>query len=434
MIFVVAGLGFGDEGKGTIVDALVRQHHASLVIRYNGGAQAAHHVVTDDGRSHCFSQFGAGTLAGALTYLSKHVIIDPPALFREAEHLQELGIANPLAMIAISPDCPVVTPYHVALNRLRELSRGDNRHGSCGRGIGELQRDIINNQLIVRASDLQDRALLKDKLYAIAGRLIEVVEKLPIAAGDWSSRLGMDLDWWLKDNFQPDEWVRRATQHKLDLYPVVPLANHYVFEGAQGVLLDQIYGFHPHTTWSDTTFENALKLIREQGDIAGDVLRVGVTRSYLTRHGAGPFPTEINSHNFAWNDHNKTHDWQGRFRVGYLDMPLLKYACAVSHPDAIAVTHLDEIQREISVCCEYEWPGGTIYDWIPQPNVTDANYVEDQPSPLTQWIQQVKPITYSVQTIPQLIRTIEVSTGIEVGVRSFGPTAKDKTWLDVRGR
>src|ERR1041384_8832751 len=96
----IAGLLLGDEGKGKIVDALTRRIGASLVIR-TGGCQAAHHVVTDDGRSHCFAQFGSGALAGARTHLSRFMFIEPVALIREAAHLEALGVRDPLSTLTV---------------------------------------------------------------------------------------------------------------------------------------------------------------------------------------------------------------------------------------------------------------------------------------------------------------------------------------------
>src|SRR3954468_257297 len=128
---ITVGLGFGDEGKGATVDFLVRKLEADLVVRYCGGSQAGHNVELPDGRRHTFSQFGAGTLAAPApprTFLGPNVIIDPPALAREARHLTELGVHDPTRLLTIHPRCLVATPWHQALNRLRELSRGGARH------------------------------------------------------------------------------------------------------------------------------------------------------------------------------------------------------------------------------------------------------------------------------------------------------------------
>src|SRR5438874_450628 len=115
---ITVGLGFGDEGKGATVDYLTRQYEADLVIRYCGGSQAGHNVQLTDGRRHTFSQFGAGTLATdprPRTYLGPNVVIDPPALVREAEHLAELGVAHPMSLVSVHPHCLVVTFWHRSL-------------------------------------------------------------------------------------------------------------------------------------------------------------------------------------------------------------------------------------------------------------------------------------------------------------------------------
>ncbi len=141
---ITVGVGFGDEGKGAMVDFLAREFKADLVIRYCGGRQAGHNVQLPDGRRHTFSQFGAGTLAGDSrrhrTYLGPNVVIDPPAFVREAEHLTELGVSAPTQLLTVHPRCLVATFWHRTLNRLREMSRGEDKHGSCGQGIGEARQ------------------------------------------------------------------------------------------------------------------------------------------------------------------------------------------------------------------------------------------------------------------------------------------------------
>ena len=158
---ITVGLGFGDEGKGATVDYLTRSLKADLVVRYCGGAQAGHNVQLPDGRRHTFSQFGAGTLAGARTYLGPKMIINPATLVPEAEHLQSLGVSSPMKSLTTHPDCLLATTYHVAMNRLREFARGTNRHGSCGLGIGEARSYWLRyGQDAVVAEDLLDRPTL----------------------------------------------------------------------------------------------------------------------------------------------------------------------------------------------------------------------------------------------------------------------------------
>ncbi|MCK6548017.1 adenylosuccinate synthetase, partial [Myxococcota bacterium] len=171
---VVVDLGFGDAGKGLVVDHLVRRTGAPLVVRYNGGAQAGHNVVTPDGRHHTFAQLGAGTFAGAKTWLSRHVIVHPTALVAEARALEEKGVSGPLATVEVSDRARVVTPFHQALNRLRELARGDARHGSCGAGIGECVADALRHpDDVVTAADLRaPPGVLAPKIERVRARLI----------------------------------------------------------------------------------------------------------------------------------------------------------------------------------------------------------------------------------------------------------------------
>ncbi len=137
--FVVVDLGFGDSGKGLLTDFLARRTGASVVVRYNGGAQAGHNVVTSDGRHHTFAQFGAGSFVpGVRTFLSRHVIVHPTALLFEGRALEEKGVGDVFSRLRVSEAARVITPFHQAANRLRELARGEARHGSCGVGVGEI--------------------------------------------------------------------------------------------------------------------------------------------------------------------------------------------------------------------------------------------------------------------------------------------------------
>src|SRR5262249_39044081 len=158
---ITVGLGFGDEGKGATVDVLCRHLGASLVVRYSGGSQSGHNVELPDGRRHTFAQFGAGTLAGVPAYLGPAMILNPSALPREADHLRSLGVAAPYALLTIHPRCLISTFWHQAVNQLRELARGDARHGSCGHGIGETRAYWLRyGDDAVFARDLHDPAVL----------------------------------------------------------------------------------------------------------------------------------------------------------------------------------------------------------------------------------------------------------------------------------
>ncbi|GHH46904.1 adenylosuccinate synthetase [Lentzea cavernae] len=334
---IVVGLGFGDEGKGATVDALCGDGTVSAVVRFNGGAQAAHNVVVD-GRHHTFSQFGSGTLAGVPTWLSRHVLVEPIALATESRELEALGVDNPLSLMSIDAQALLTTPFHVAANRARERARGGDRHGSCGKGIGETvwygllsgaaEGDVVEDQMVLGApgpaptvGDCLDPRALREKLDALA-RFYEPL----IGAGPSVDELVM-----LYSSFAD---AVRITQGHEGLFD----AGRVVFEGAQGVLLDETYGFHPHTTWSTVVPRNARELLQ------GRPARVlGVTRTYQTRHGAGPLPTEDPGVLARFPErHNGTGEFQGAWRAGHLDANLLRYAVdCCGGVDGLAVTHLD---------------------------------------------------------------------------------------------
>ncbi len=336
---VVVGLGFGDEGKGAVVDALCRDGSVAAVVRFNGGAQAAHNVVVD-GAHHTFSQFGSGTLAGVPTLLSRHVLVEPIALAAEARELAALGVADPLRLLAVDRAALLTTPVHVAANRAREDARGAARHGSCGKGIGETvwysllagrgagPGAVVEGQDVLgepgaapTVGDCGDPARLRRLLDALARFYAPLTDSFPPV--DEMVALYRGFADAVR-TFADGEIGRRADAGRL------------VFEGAQGVLLDQWRGFHPHTTWSTVTPDNARALL---GGRRATVL--GVTRTYQTRHGAGPLPTEDAAVRFA-ERHNGMGRYQGAWRAGHLDAVLLRYAVAAcGGVDGLAVTHLD---------------------------------------------------------------------------------------------
>ena len=160
----VVDLGFGDAGKGLLTDFLTRRTSAEVIVRFNGGAQAGHNVVTADGRHHTFAQMGAGSFSpGVRTFLSRDVVVHPTALLVEARVLATKGVPDALLRIAMSERSLVVTPFHQAANRLRELARNEARHGSCGVGVGETVRLAgMHPEDAVRAGDLRDRRVLEE--------------------------------------------------------------------------------------------------------------------------------------------------------------------------------------------------------------------------------------------------------------------------------
>lgn len=355
--FLVAGLGYGDEGKGTTVDYLARRLGAKLVVRYNGGAQAAHNVVLPGGAHHTFSQFGAGALAGARTHLSQHVVVNPVTMLLEEEHLREL-VDDPLSGVTVDEDALVTTRFHVAGGRIREMARGAGRHGSCGMGVNETVQDAADGAPTIRVRDLR-RPGLRDLLTRVRDHKAEQVRSLVDLTSDAMAEEFAKLTAWSwVDTTQTlfDQWAQRVCVVSGEwLAEVLRRPGAVIFEGAQGVLLDQTHGFFPYVTRSDCTFANADELLRDAA-YDGQVTRLGVTRTYQTRHGAGPMPTERRHLSYlAAGDHNARNEWQGGFRVGHLDLVIGRHAArCVGRLDALAVTWADRVDPDnVPVCVEY---------------------------------------------------------------------------------
>lgn len=421
---LVVDLGFGDSGKGTVVDTLVRQSGATMVVRFHGGAQAGHTVVLPDGRHHVFSQFGAGTLVpGVQTYLSPSMLVHPGGLQAEANRLETLGIAQPFLRLIIDPQALLITPFHQAANRLREILRGEQRHGSCGLGVGETASDALDfPQEAIRAGDrgldetVEGRlASCQQRKWALFSEHRRDLRQHPEAAPELALLESAEAGrvWWAAT-----QDLLRQTRIETPPWPEV-----VVFEGAQGVLLDEWRGFHPHTTWSTCTFDNAEKLLAGWD---GEVTRWGVLRAYATRHGAGPFPTEEPALRGLREPHNATGPWQGEFRRGWLDLALARYARDCCRGlDALALTHLDSVAPGWKIGLGYSneepefWPGGTIRlgPW------QDLEYQER----LGLALRQAQPIFE--ETAPTgLIARLEERLEAPVALESWGPT-----WQDKRG-
>lgn len=439
-------LGFGDAGKGSIVDYLVRAHDAHTVIRFNGGAQAGHRVVVqlDDGstREHVFSQFGSGTLAGAATHLSRFLLLDPLAMLAEAEHLRQLVTTtvdgsskrtalDPFAQTTVDGRALVVTPYHQAINRLREVARGDARHGSCGMGIGETMVDwLAHGEQVLFAEDLLQIDQLRTKLAFL--RKINQAKLDTFKATLPHCQVVVDEVALL---YEDEAWLLAAYADFIQVAQIVPasyntaLLQHpgtVVFEAAQGVLLDEWRGFHPYTTWSTTTLANADQLLCEAGYV-GEIKRIGITRAYSTRHGAGPFVTEDAALSAQLPDACNGHGpWQQHFRVGWLDLVLLRYALAVvGKLDYLAVTCLDRLQDVVSprLCTGYSAPDGrTITELGPASQPQDLAHQ----SKLTALLATCRPQLAPISDVAELPAILAERLGIPIGISSYGPTAEDK--------
>lgn len=290
----VIGCGFGDEGKGKVVSTLCPQFQNPLVIRYCGGHQAGHHVMLDNGLDHVFSNFGSGTLQGYETYWAKYCTIDPVGILNELDDLINKGI---FPKLYIDLDCPVTTPYEKAYNKDADSL---TKHGSCGVGVGQtFQREEDHFHLTAR--DLLFPKVLKIKMDLI-------IRYYPYGE--------LNIDVFMQS------CADILSCHNIEIVSGFPLNqyDHYIFEGSQGLLLDQNFGFFPHVTRSNTGTKNII-------DMGFDPEIYLVTRAYQTRHGNGPMTNEgVGGIRKNPYENNPDTGFQGKFRKSPFDIELLKYA------------------------------------------------------------------------------------------------------------
>lgn len=430
---VVVDLGCGDQGKGAVTDFLVRARGASAVVRFNGGAQAGHNVVTDDGRHHTFAQFGAGSFVpGVETWLTAQVAVQPWAMVVEAEHLARVGVTDAFARTRIAAEAPVITPFHRAANRLRERARGAGRHGSCGMGVGEAVRDarVLGDEDVLRVRDLLDRARARAKL-----RRVQERKRAEVAAlRAWGAEEAATLDdpamaevyAGLLSGFAEAARVVDGAA----LGAMLRRSGAVVFEGAQGVLLDEWRGFHPHTTWSECTAENALRVLSEHG-YEGEVRRLGVVRAYATRHGEGPLVTEDAGLTRRLRDeHNRDDGWQGAFRVGSFDAVTTRYAIeACGGVDALAVTCVDRLRGEPEwrLATAYRMGDGARVRTLAMGERGDLGHQEAMTAALREATAECE-VTTTAGDEEAHLAAMEEETGAAVALVSTGPSARDKRW------
>ncbi|MBO0814587.1 MAG: adenylosuccinate synthetase [Actinobacteria bacterium] len=406
---IVVDLGYGDAGKGTVVDWLCSRQEGGpvhTVVRFNGGAQAGHNVVTTDRRQHTFAQFGSGTFTpGVRTHLSRFVLVDPLALAAEAGHLASIGVRDALDRLTVDRGALLATPYHKAANQARERARREHRHGSCGMGIGETASYACAYPADApRAADCACPATLSRKLTLLISRLTS--ELGPLDGPSVADLCDAYQAFATRVPLVGPGYLRRVLR-----------AGRVVFEGAQGVLLDEWRGFHPYTTWSTTTFANAETLLAEAGQTA---TRLGVVRCYMTRHGPGPFPTEDPTLELP-EPHNRHGTWQGAFRTGHLDAVALRYAVKVAGGlDAVALTHLDTAAgAPLRLCRSYQIDGQRLERIAPGPE-RDLAWQEQLTAKLLRACPEYE------EPGGGWPRVVEEVLGAPVILTSHGPTAAGK--------
>lgn len=309
-INICIGANYGDEGKGRTVDYFVKNSQNPIVVRFNGGAQAGHTVVVD-GKRHVFSHFGAGTFRGAPTYFTKDFVIIPEIFRYEMKELTEILDSN-VPKQYYHQHCVITSPWDVALNQLKELSRGNKNHGSVGLGFGEtIERSekfefiklnvqhaqyCMNNLSEERGKEyfiemcwtfFNEYYLPKIEEYS------KVMDDHPVTqfADAYSFQNTAEIFYQAVKNFISKVEIV-SDENEISF---LQNFDQIIFEGAQGLALDQNAKDFPHVTRSNTGCTNIINLVNELalGNKNYSVNIVYISRPYFTRHGAGPLNNEV---------------------------------------------------------------------------------------------------------------------------------------------
>lgn len=352
---VVIGANYGDEGKGLITDYLAaRENSNTVVVRFNGGAQAGHTVQLQNGKRHVFSHFSSGTFAGAQTYLSEFFIANPILFSKEMLKLKALGYCP---KVIIHPRAFVTTPYDMFINQLVENSRGIKRHGSCGVGVGETIERNLHDKFQLKVNNLLDTTSIKKKLLSIRDEWLELRLVQLIGRKLTPDEKALICSKEIFEHFLSDIQVFRDYCEMAN-YNYLENGSKLIFEGAQGLLLDQNHKNFPHVTRSNTGLQNVSTIVNQLKITHLDIHYV--TRCYLTRHGAGPLPNEYSvfpSPLFK-DDTNRPHKFQGSLRFAPLNLynlnmetnsDLKKLSKQISKKTILAVTCLDQFQQKIAL-------------------------------------------------------------------------------------
>lgn len=323
------GANFGDEGKGALVDHLCSRSAPDAVVRFNGGAQAGHTVVEPSGRRHVFKHLGSGTLLGVPTFLAQRFITNPILLAMEVNDLLKLKPdVNPI--LYAHHACLVTTFVDMGVNQRDERERARARHGSCGVGLNETVNRSEVPRLALTVGDLHSRSerWLRDTVEQIC------TSWATFRTGKAWERYEPQLDLFLKTCRLFASTVRVGTIRQF---------KDVLFEGAQGLLLDQNNKeYFPHLTRSNTGMRNVRELMAEAKLDACETWYV--SRTYLTRHGAGPLPFEDPKLRYA-DDTNVTNEWQGALRFAPLAPGPLVERCVTDYGSdrfKLAMTHCDQ--------------------------------------------------------------------------------------------
>jgi adenylosuccinate synthase len=418
---VVLGTQWGDEGKGKIVDLLTEQ--VKYVVRFQGGHNAGHTLVIE-GKKTVLHLIPSGILHNGVTCLiGNGVVLAPDALMKEIVELEKQGVPA-RARLRLSPACPLILPFHSALDQAREKAKGDAKIGTTGRGIGPAYEDKVARRGL-RLGDLLDPE-------RFARKLREVMDYHNFVLANYYKTETLDYDRVLQQTLELGEQLKpMIADVSALLHKAREAGEDIMFEGAQGSLLDVDHGTYPFVTSSNTT-AGGTATGTGFGPLYLDYV-LGITKAYTTRVGSGPFPTELSC---AIGEHlgAKGHEFGAttgrKRRTGWFDAVALRHAVQINSVSGICLTKLDVLDGmdEVKVCIEYRDKSGKVigvpcdaegwetvqpvYETLPgwQEATAGAKRLEDLPKNARSYIQRLEQLIGApvdiISTGPDRVETI----------------------------
>jgi adenylosuccinate synthase len=416
---VVIGTQWGDEGKGKIVDLLTDR--ASAVVRFQGGHNAGHTLVIE-GNKTVLHLIPSGILrVGVRCLIGNGVVLSPAALLEEIGMLEASGVPARERM-GISESCPLILPYHIALDQAREVARGKKAIGTTGRGIGPTYEDKVSRRGI-RLGELLDPAHFTE-------RLREVMEYHNFALVNYFRADAVDYQQVLDEALaQGEEIAPMVEDIPGTLHRLRAEGKSIMFEGAQGALLDIDHGTYPYVTSSTTTAGGAAS---GSGVGPRDLDYVlGIVKAYTTRVGAGPFPTELFDEDGQYLG-EKGHEFgatTGRQRrCGWLDVVALRRSLRVNSVTGMCITKLDVLDGmgTVKICVAYRLDGKE----VDTPPVGADLFEKCEPVLIEMpgWSESTVG-TRSMDKLPQAARDylsrVEELCGVPIDIISTGPDREE---------
>jgi len=411
---VVLGTQWGDEGKGKIVDLMTDK--AKAVVRFQGGHNAGHTLVID-GKKTALHLIPSGILRENVEcIIGNGVVLAPDALLKEMAGLEERGVPV-RERLKISQACPLILPYHVALDQAREIKRGKAAIGTTGRGIGPAYEDKVAR-----------RGLRLGDFYSpdFADKLKEVMEYHNFSLVNYYGVDAQDYDATLE---ACKKWAEEIKPMAVDAVNLVHQlreeGSDLMFEGAQGSLLDIDHGTYPFVTSSNTT-AGGVATGSGLGPMYLDYI-LGITKAYTTRVGAGPFPTElfdeVGSHLSTVGKEKGTTTGRDR-RCGWFDAALVKHSIRINSITGICLTKLDVLDglETVRVCTGYENEHGEEVSW--PSSAEEFASIKPVYVDLPGWSQSTfgaKSIEELPQNAKDYIKYIEQAIGAPIDIISTGP-------------